>query len=251
MVSTRSHEWSAGAIGQSAAWLAFFLLIAAGWAVLFEMARGDDWICGPATLAQLPMAGFATLWPMWVAMTAAMMLPTILRQMSAYARLPMAGGAGLSGMFGGYLLVWLVGATGFAVVQALVVQSGVLAALGPRWVVWSTAALMLVAGLWQLTRGKELCQTECLSPMAMLMAWFRPGFAGGLAMGMRSGVYCFGCCWAIMAIGLAGGMSSLWWMGAATLFMIMEKLPQFGMRLRRPAGGLLIAGAVAMPLIAG
>ena len=90
------------------------------------------------------------------------------------------------------------------------------------------------------------------------MAWFlgrwRPGAAGGARMGAGLGAYCVGCCWGIMALGFAGGVMNMLWMGLATLFMVLEKLPQIGHRLTRPAGGLLIAGGLAVlawPLVAG
>jgi predicted metal-binding membrane protein len=63
-------------------------------------------------------------------------------------------------------------------------------------------------------------------------------------MGLGLGAYCVGCCWGFMALGFVGGVMSLLWMGAATLFMVFEKLPQIGHRLLKPAGVALLAAGI-------
>jgi predicted metal-binding membrane protein len=69
-------------------------------------------------------------------------------------------------------------------------------------------------------------------------------------MGLELGALCFACCWALMALAFVGGTMSLLWMGAATLFMTLEKLPDLGRPLTRPAGYALIAAAGACALFA-
>ena len=79
--------------------------------------------------------------------------------------------------------------------------------------------------------------------MAYFLGRWRPGARGGLRMGLGLGAFCVGCCWGFMALGFVGGVMSLLWMGAATVFMVLEKLPQIGRRTRRPMGAALLGAA--------
>jgi len=53
-----------------------------------------------------------------------------------------------------------------------------------------------------------------------------------------------------MALAFVGGTMNLVWMGLATLFMVMEKLPDIGRVLTRPVGCLLVLAAGATALAA-
>ena len=227
-------------------WIAFFALVLLSWVLMFQMARGDSWICGADEIRLLPFGGFTALWPMWSVMVGAMMLPTLVPVLVAFNGLPAATGRSPVGWWGlvtGYSLVWLAASVGFAGLQVLALRNGWLEQTGIVSSQWSAAALLAVAGFWQFTRGKEACQTGCMLPVHYFLARWRPGFAGGARMGVDFGANCVGCCWAIMALAFVGGMTSLLWMGLATAFMVAEKLPQVGRLLRRPAGGVLLAAA--------
>nr|MDA3856947.1 DUF2182 domain-containing protein [Roseovarius sp.] len=52
-----------------------------------------------------------------------------------------------------------------------------------------------------------------------------------------------GCCWALMALAVVGGVMNIAFMGLATLIMVLEKLPDLGRWLTRPLGVALLAGA--------
>ena len=65
-------------------------------------------------------------------------------------------------------------------------------------------------------------------------------------MGLGLGAYCVGCCWGFMALGFVGGMMSLLWMGLATVFMVVEKLPQIGHYVIRPMGVVLVLAGLAV-----
>jgi predicted metal-binding membrane protein len=108
---------------------------------------------------------------------------------------------------------------------------------------WFAAALLLAVGLFQFTRTKEICHGVCHSPAMYFLGNWRTGFAGGLRMGLGLGAFCVGCCWGFMVLGFAGGVMNLAWMGLATLFMVVEKLPQVGHYVTKPMGFALIAGA--------
>ena len=65
-------------------------------------------------------------------------------------------------------------------------------------------------------------------------------------MGLGLGAFCVGCCWGFMPLGFVGGVMSLLWMGLATVFMVLEKLPQIGHRATRPLGVTLILGGIGL-----
>ncbi len=230
-------------------WLGFYAVILLAWVAIFQMARGGgDWLCGPDSLRLLPFGGFWALYPMWLVMIAAMMLPTLIPALQVYEDLPERAGATAPGWFGvvaGYAAVWALGSAGFAGAQVWALEQGVLDLTGVVTSPWMAAALFGLAGAYQFSKLKEACQNGCLTPMQYFIARWRPGALGGARMGAALGAMCVGCCWAIMALGFVGGMTSLLWMGAATVFMVAEKLPEIGRHLRVPAGvGLLGIGTI-------
>ena len=233
---------------RSARWLGFYAVVLLAWFAVFQMARGGgDWICGPDNLRLLPFGGFWALFPMWLVMIAAMMLPTLVPALRTYEDLPARSGASTEGWVGlvtGYAGVWALASAGFALAQVWALENGALDLTGVVTSPWLAAGLFALAGAYQFSKLKEACQNGCLTPMQFFITHWRPGLIGGVRMGTGLGAMCVGCCWAIMALGFVGGMTSLLWMGAATLFMVAEKLPEIGRHLRLPAGVGLIGTSI-------
>lgn len=240
---------------RSGLWLGFFAAVLAAWWVMFDMARmmGADLWGRPRGMAMMEMRSFGALFAMWAIMMAAMMGPTLVPTLAAYddviRRFGARAGAGLGGWLGvltGYFAVWIGAAAVLAVLQARLMEAGLLNDLGGMPSAIASGALLVAAGAWQFTRAKEICHGVCHRPALYFTAAWRSGVSGGLRMGVGLGAFCAGCCWAIMGLGFAGGVMSLLWMGGATLFMTLEKLPQIGHRLMRPMGAALIAGGGAV-----
>jgi len=182
-------------------------------------------------------------------MMAAMMLPTLVPTLRAYEDLIASANGSRAGWLGvllGYFAVWVGFATLIAAVQVALLGAGIVDALGIATSLWIAAALLIVVGAFQFTRLKQVCHGVCHAPMAYFLGHWRTGFGGGLRMGLALGVYCVGCCWGFMALGFVGGVMSLAWMGLATLFMVIEKLPQVGHRVTRPMGGVLMAAGAGL-----
>ncbi|MBF9033566.1 DUF2182 domain-containing protein [Rhodobacterales bacterium HKCCE2091] len=242
---------------RNALWLGLFAGVLGAWAWAYAMAgaMGLDLVGRSVlpglTLADLCAAGGA-FWPvaaMWAAMAAAMMLPSFVPVLSTYDRLIVAGAGtpgGMAGLVAGYLGVWVAIAGGFAGVQVALAARGWLGPAGGFGTAWLSAAFLVAAGAYQFTPLKSACQRACLSPLAAFMAHWRPGAAGGAAMGVRFGLHCAGCCAALMALAFVGGAMNLAWMGLMTALMVLEKLPQVGARITRPLGAALIAGGVLL-----
>lgn len=234
-------------------WLAFYALVLAAWGALFAMNFSSTELAFVriygaefwATLCAVDAhgAGFGSVLSMWLLMSAAMMAPTFVPSLRSFDDLTHTDAANKTGFYqliAGYLLVW----AGFSVLTAAA-QLG-LSKMG--WIAGSRsvsdgldAVLLIGAGAYQFTSLKEACLSKCRAPMTFFMQYWGENPA---KMGLRLGLVCLGCCWALMLLGFVGGTMNLLWMGAATLLMVFEKLPQIGQVLSRPLGFALIAGGV-------
>ncbi|WP_439649918.1 DUF2182 domain-containing protein [Gymnodinialimonas hymeniacidonis] len=195
------------------------------------------------------MTRFGPLFGMWSIMMAAMMLPTLVPTLVNYERLMASADgtrAGWLGVLGGYSIVWIGVAAIFAIVQIGLLRAGVIDMMGIAQSTWIAGGLLIVVGAFQFTRAKEVCHGVCHATMNYFLGHWKTGFSGGLRMGMGLGAFCAGCCWGFMALGFVGGMMSLLWMGLATLFMVIEKLPQIGHYVTKPLGVALILGGLAV-----
>ena len=246
-------------------WIAFFSVIIVAWSMLFMMAvdmdvdllgrPGDMGLVmaavDPRKSMNLPMANFGPLFAMWAIMMVAMMLPTLVPTLRSYEDLIVSADGSRVGWLGvllGYSVVWLVFAAAIAGVQLVLLYGGVVDMLGIVSRYWTAAGLLVTVGLFQFTRAKEICHGVCHSPMMYFFGYWKTGFRGGLLMGMGLGAFCVGCCWGFMVLGFVGGVMNLAWMGLATLFMVLEKLPAVGCIVKKPMGVALIFAGIALPV---
>lgn len=205
----------------------------------FIVVGGTDaglWTSGQAMLALA----------MWMVMAVGMMLPTAAPVIVAYSDISYAAEAkGLprasTGVFAaGYLLVWA--GLGLAVTLTQWVVSGVVSQSGS--LIETTpivgALVLIVAGLYQWSALKEACLSQCRSPMRFFLTHWREGAGGAVRMGMRHGLYCAGCCWALMAVMFVGGTMNLVWMAVLTVVMLLEKIMPKGQLFGRAVGVALV-----------
>ncbi len=203
---------------------------------------------GGAGLAAYFMGG-------WVLMTVAMMLPTTVPLVGVFARLvrPRADRRTLMALLlAGYLLAW----AGFGLLaygaQALMhrLTDGSAWLWAHAWVV-GTITLAL-AGAFQFSRLKYRCLDACRSPLPFALLRWRPHAPrrSALRLGVAHGLYCVGCCWALMLLMFTVGLGNLGWMLALAAAMAMEKNMPWGRRIARPLGIGLLGGAVATMAVA-
>jgi predicted metal-binding membrane protein len=88
--------------------------------------------------------------------------------------------------------------------------------------------LLVAAGVFQWSPLKYLCLTHCRSPLGFLMSEWREGTKGVFVMGLRHGMFCLGCCWALMALLLVLGVMNLLWIAALAGFVLIEKVAPAG-----------------------
>jgi predicted metal-binding membrane protein len=103
------------------------------------------------------------------------------------------------------------------------------------------AILLMTAGIYQLSPLKAACLRVCRSPLSFIAQHWRGGAGGAFRMGADHGVYCLGCCWALMLLLFAGGVMNLAVIAALTAAVLVEKLAPFGEQTARISGVLLIA----------
>jgi predicted metal-binding membrane protein len=104
--------------------------------------------------------------------------------------------------------------------------------------------LLLIAGVFQFSRLKHSCLRTCRSPLGFLLSDWRNGLWGAWRMGIHHGLYCLGCCWALMALLFVGGVTNLLWIAALATLVAIEKLAPKGEVAAQPLGGVMLAVGV-------
>lgn len=206
------------------------------------LTMGADWTAG-TTLLMLVM-----WWVMMAAMMLTSALPMILLYRAVNARRAAPAAAAAWIFAAGYLLAW----GGFSLV-AVGMQWALQEArlLSPMMQTTSMAlggALLIGAGLYQMTPLKQACLRHCRSPALFLSQHWRTGRTGALRMGAHHGLYCLGCCWVLMALLFYGGVMDPRWIGGLALYVLVEKLAPFGRRIGQFTGLVLIGWGVLVLL---
>jgi predicted metal-binding membrane protein len=184
---------------------------------------------------------------MWLAMMAAMMLPTVAPMVMAHHMVIGARGEGWlpTGVFvAGYLAVWTV--IGVVPLVAFLGFRGLMDP-APGWVTPVAGVVLIGAGIYQFTPWKGACLKACRTPLNFIMTHdFGRGFRGALRAGASHGVWCLGCCWALMAVLVVVGLMNLVWMAALALIFLLEKNWRHGVTVSRIAGTAVAALGVAV-----
>ena len=190
---------------------------------------------------------------MWGGMMVAMMLPSaapmILTFDALERRNAQAGRAASRSLVfaGAYLLVWIGYSALAAGAQWALQASGMLTPMIVSSSERLTAGLLILAGVYQLTPLKQACLRRCRTPVGFLMAEWRDGMRGALTMGLKHGLYCAGCCWALMLLLFVAGVMNPVWIVFLTLVVALEKWPRLpGWIARLFGGALLCAGAAIL-----
>jgi predicted metal-binding membrane protein len=191
--------------------------------------------------ASLPL--FVT---MWIVMMVAMMFPAVspvVLLFDRWRRGRQRSVATTIAFVAGYLIIWsVVGVFAFAAIVALDLQID-----SSTTAVRVGGAVLVVAGVYQLTPLKSVCLTQCRSPLSLIMEHAQllgEGVRGPLQVGIKHGGWCVGCCWALMVVLIALGVMHLGWMAAVATVILAEKILPGGRTTSRVIGGvLLVAGA--------
>lgn len=221
--------------------------VAAAWYV--------TWATSGLTMGVLMAPGMAgatdllLVFMLLVIMMVAMMLPSALPMVLTYHELSRLEGGeptrppdrlGTAVFGSAYFVVW--GAFSLLAFLALSALGIVGPLSGPLLLL--PAGVLLAAGLWQVTRTKEVCLTHCQSPLGFVMQHWRAGRVGAWRMGGRHAFYCIGCCWLFMLVLFVTGAMSLVWMGAVSIAIFAEKVGWRPLVVSRAIGAVLVAAGV-------
>lgn len=230
--------------------LALAAIIVLCWAWLVPMARD---MYGPMTGASAWMMTNtwdfphqALLFAMWVVMMIGMMLPSAAPTLLLYAGVvhkspeSATAPARVYAFAGGYLLIWTAFSLLATVLQLLLRHWLLLSPMMETSSHTFGGALLVLAGAYQLTPYKRTCLNSCRAPAAFIAQHWKRGLTGAFRLGVEHGIYCLGCCWALMLLLFVGGVMNLWWIGLLTLFVLLEKLAPLGAQGGRLSGVLII-----------
>jgi len=187
----------------------------------------------------------------WQVMVAAMMLPSTLPMVELFAAASSREThprRTIAAFLAGYAVVWMafgvVALLGDAALHRIVDDTPALDAR--PWLV--TGALLVVAGVAQFLPLTQACLRSCRHPFAYLLEHYRPTALGGFSVGSNHGLYCLGCCWALMLVMFALGVANLIVMATLTGVMVYEKTGRHGTRLAGMVGIALIGLGVVVLL---
>ena len=231
------------------------VLAGLGWFTLGLHAAGVlDALCRP--IAGGGAANVAVIAAMWAAMTLAMMLPSAAPMILTYAEIadtaarknePVVSPFVIAA---GYTAVWFGFAAVATAAQLLLTRAALLDASMASASGLFSGAILIGAGVYQFSALKHACLTQCQHPFSFFFANWKTTPRGVFGLGVRQGLYCLGCCWAMMLVMFAVGVMNVIWMAGLGIVMAIEKIGT-GKRFTPIVGGALIAIGIAFVLVAG
>ena len=230
---TDARRWRPDAVGVGVP-AALIALAGVGWwwsARMVDDMEGSGGMAGMGGMSGQEVLSLGAFLVAWLAMMTAMMFPAISPVVRLYGRVAAEGRvAPLPVFVAGYIAVWTsLGLPAYAGWRALMDP----VAEARPWAGRLAGAALLAAAIWQVTPLKAICLRHCRSPMSFFLKFgssaTRP--LGALRAGAGHGLYCVGCCWALMVVLVAVGTMNLVWMAGLALLILLEKNAPHGERI--------------------
>lgn len=217
----------------------------------FRMIPAGQGLMMPANAPWQPVE-FVYVFAMWAVMMVGMMTPSVAPMILIYARVGKQAVAtghpfAATGWFAsGYLVAWLGFSFAATSAQWALERGALLTPMMESASGALGAAMLIAAGIYQWTPLKEACLSYCQAPLTFIMrhGGFRPDATGAFLLGIRHGLYCIGCCWALMLLLFVGGVMNILWIAALAGLVLAEKLVPFAKLLSRIAGCAFVAAGV-------
>jgi predicted metal-binding membrane protein len=187
---------------------------------------------------------------MWLVMMVGMMLPSAAPTLLIYAAVVRQADPGspvlgrVYSFASGYLAIWTAFSFAATIVQRALAEATLLSPMMQLRSPLLGGALLIGAGIYQLTAFKQSCLRSCQSPVSFIASHWRAGPGGAWRMGLEHGLYCLGCCWVLMLLLFVGGVMNLVCIAAITIFILVERLLPPRMQGGRPSGVLLIGAGL-------
>jgi len=208
-------------------WFYLALLIAAPASSWFATVQA---LCRTLPEGAWSFSAAAVTASMWSAMTLAMMLPSASPMILTYAEIAETAARKSERIVSplviaaGYASVWLVFSLLATVIQivltrAALLNTGITSASGIL-----AGAIFIGAGIYQFSALKHACLTHCQNPFPFFFTNWATTLGGVFRLGVEQGLYCLGCCWAMMMVMFAVGVMNVAWMAGLAAVMTIEKL---------------------------
>lgn len=193
---------------------------------------------------------------MWLAMSAAMMLPTAAPMILTYAgiarRETEEGKNRPSALYValGYLTIWGAYSLFATLVQWGLTELGLMSAMMAPLSIGLAVTALIGAGIYQFTPAKQACLIRCQTPISYMVGHMTSRISGVYKIGLEQGLFCLGCCWALMTVMFAVGVMNVIWIAILALIMGLEKTV-YNPWLTRVIGIGLIAWGLGLLFITG
>ena len=168
---------------------------------------------------------------MWWLMMIAMMTPSAAPTLLLFHNLKKIGSEGKKALsytylfLFGYLIIWAIFSLIACIIHKFFDTSSITdAAMMQLKSVQFSGILLITAGVYQFTPLKNACLEKCRTPIDFLSSNNRKGAKGSFIMGAHHGLFCLGCCWALMALLFVGGVMNLFWITGLALYVLIEKI---------------------------
>ena len=168
---------------------------------------------------------------MWWLMMIAMMTPSAAPTLLLFHNLKKIGSEGKKALsytylfLFGYLIIWAIFSLISCIIHKFFDTSSITdAAMMQLKSVQFSGILLITAGVYQFTPLKNACLEKCRTPIDFLSSNNRKGAKGSFIMGAHHGLFCLGCCWALMALLFVGGVMNLFWITGLALYVLIEKI---------------------------
>jgi predicted metal-binding membrane protein len=235
--------------------ICILLITGLAWAYLIHLARQmsssmeyDEMMAKMGMAAGTPWTAIDVFFTfvMWTVMMVGMMAGSAAPVLLLFANARAARGDShislpVLSFGGGYLAIWVGFSACAAITQWALHETAMLSAAMALATPRVAGAVLVAAGVYQLTPMKRACLTHCRSPLGFLMTGWRDGTWGAFQMGARHGTHCLGCCWALMCVLFAVGVMNLLWVAMLTGVVLLEKVGPAGALISRVAGVGMIA----------
>lgn len=235
-------------------------IAAVAWVYMIHEARAMDvrGVCeclgmqmGGMGLSDWSASSLLPLFLMWAGMMVAMMLPSAAPMILTFAavsrnrRAQQRPYVPVSIFVAGYVAVWSAFSALAAVAQWVLHRAALLSPGMASTSAWLGGLLLLAAGIFQFTPLKRTCLAYCRAPLDFILTSWREGSGGAFRMGVEHGLFCTGCCWALMSLLFFAGVMNILWIAGLTILVGLEKLLPRDRWLSAAAGVILTAwGAV-------
>ena len=203
---------------------------------LFTMPMNGNWTVNDFIVMNL----------MWIIMMFAMMFPSSLmflflfysmRSNMAIVKNPKSEIVLLSLM---YFSIWTLFSIVACYLQYIFHNYSVVNMMGAFTSNKAAAITLIGAGLFQFSSFKDACLEKCRNPLAFIMGTKINSNLDILKIGLLHGLYCLGCCWALMLILFVNGVMNMLWVVILTIAVLSEKIIPFEKLTSRFFGLILV-----------